>query len=459
MSWPRLSDTDVVRAFAEAMAQAGLPPPEHIKADGRLHRFPTNGHRADDAGYYILHLDGIPAGHFGCWRSGVARAWQAERGHGFTPAERKAYRARVAAMARERDAEAARRQAEARVRAATIWKAAEPEGGDHSYLVRKGVNPYGVRRYRGELVIGGMSCDGSLVVPARDGAGLIQTLQFIHAEERDGDNKRFLPGGVWKGHYFGIGKPNGTLCIAEGYATGASIHAATGQAVAIAFNAANLEPVARVLRNKFFEARLCLCADNDLHAEDRPNAGVDAARRAAAAVGGLVAVPELDGRQCDFNDLCRARGPAAVKEALGTAQAVSNDEAQPESGSEQAFDREVERLAELHPRRYERERADAAKQLKVRAAVLDKLVRAAQRKVEPAGMGTAITFDEPAPSPQPVDGASLLEALTESLHAHVKMSPAAADATALWVVHTHAHAQARISPAVSGRSGARACRR
>ena len=82
----------------------------------------------------------------------------------------------------------------------------------------------------------------------------------------------------------------------------------------------------------------------------------------------------------------------------------------------------------------------------MRASVLDKLVRAAQRKVEPAGMGTAITFDEPAPSPHPVDGATLLETLTGSLHAQVKMSPAAGDATALWVVHTHAHAQARISP-------------
>ena len=316
MSGTRPSDTEVVRAFAEAMAQAGLPPPEHIKADGRLHRFPTNGHRADDAGYYILHLDGMPAGYFGCWRSGVAQAWHAERGHAFTPAQRKAYRARVAAMARERDAEAARRQAEARVRAATIWKAAEPDCGDHPYLVRKGVNAYGVRRYRGELVIGGMSCDGALVVPARDGAGIIQTLQFLHGQERDGDNKRFLPGGVWKGHYFGIGKPNGTLCIAEGYATGASIHAATGQAVAIAFNAANLEPVARVLRNKFPEAKLLVCADNDLHEESRPNAGVDAARRAAEAVGGWVAVPELEGRPCDFNDLCRARGPAAVRAAL-----------------------------------------------------------------------------------------------------------------------------------------------
>jgi len=155
--------------------------------------------------------------------------------------------------------------------------------------------------------------------------------------------------------------------------------------------------------------------------------------------------------------LSDTEGVRAFAEATRIAQAVGNSEAQPESGSEQQFDREVDRLAGLHPRRYEGERADAAKRLKVRAAVLDKWVRAVQRKVEPAGMGAEITFDGPTPSPQPVDGATLLEALTRSLHAHLKMSKAAGDATALWVVHTHAHAQARISPILCSSSPEKRC--
>ena len=39
--------------------------------------------------------------------------------------------------------------------------------------------------------------------------------------------------------------------LAEGLATGSTLHAATGEAVAICFNCGNLEPVARALRDKF----------------------------------------------------------------------------------------------------------------------------------------------------------------------------------------------------------------
>jgi putative DNA primase/helicase len=75
----------------------------------------------------------------------------------------------------------------------------------------------------------------------------LHSLQFIGPE---GD-KRFLSGGRVSGCYLLIGKPDVTLCIAEGYATGASIHEAAGCAVAVAFNAGNLLPVARTLRRNF----------------------------------------------------------------------------------------------------------------------------------------------------------------------------------------------------------------
>ena len=46
------------------------------------------------------------------------------------------------------------------------------------------------------------------------------------------------------------------------------------------------------------------------------NAGIEKAREAAQAVGGVVAVPELDGKKCDFNDLHRQRGAGAVRAAI-----------------------------------------------------------------------------------------------------------------------------------------------
>jgi putative DNA primase/helicase len=108
---------------------------------------------------------------------------------------------------------------------------AAPATGEHPYLKRKRIAPHGLR----------VDTDGRLIVPVRDRKGDIQSLQFITG---DGVN-RFLPGGHVAGNYYAIGSPGETLCVAEGFATAATIHEATGQAVAVAFNAGNLEAVAR----------------------------------------------------------------------------------------------------------------------------------------------------------------------------------------------------------------------
>ncbi|WP_089724698.1 hypothetical protein [Candidatus Thiosymbion oneisti] len=79
--------SDAVSAFGDAIASAGLLAPETIEADGRLHRYPTDGKHGDDAGWYILHSDGIPAGAFGCWREGIGQTWRADIGRKLTDAE------------------------------------------------------------------------------------------------------------------------------------------------------------------------------------------------------------------------------------------------------------------------------------------------------------------------------------------------------------------------------------
>jgi len=182
-------------AFREAIRSAGLTPPEAIEPDGKLHRFSSNGRRGDDAGWYVLHGDGIPAGCFGDWRTDIKKSWRADLGRALTPTEEAAHQRKVDAMRRVRDAEETRRKAEATSKAAAIWDASGPAPDDHAYLIRKRIQVQGLRLYRGSLVVKGMPCDGSLIVPARDGSGAIHTLQFIHPEKRDGDNKRFLPGG------------------------------------------------------------------------------------------------------------------------------------------------------------------------------------------------------------------------------------------------------------------------
>jgi phage/plasmid primase-like uncharacterized protein len=70
--------TDPLDNYRIAIQAAGLTPPEVINADGRIHRFSTNGLRGDLAGWYLLRLEPVPNGVFGCWRSGLVQSWRAD---------------------------------------------------------------------------------------------------------------------------------------------------------------------------------------------------------------------------------------------------------------------------------------------------------------------------------------------------------------------------------------------
>ena len=295
---------EAVEQFHDAIQAAGLIPPDTIEADGKLRRFASNGKRNDDAGWYLLHGDGIPAGSFGDWRTGFTQTWRADIGRTLNYAEEAAHRTKIEAMRREREAEETLRKTEAQAKAAAIWKAATLASADHPYLIRKGIKANGAKLHKGALVI--PMCSDSK----------IHSLQFINT---DGD-KKFLTGGRVTGCYFSIGttKDAAALCIAEGFATGATIHETTGYPVAVAFNAGNLLAVTKAMREKFPALRLIVCADDDSQTEGNP--GLTKATEAARAMGGLLAKPDFgtdrpDGAT-DFNDLHQAQGLEAVKRAI-----------------------------------------------------------------------------------------------------------------------------------------------
>jgi len=199
--------------FRTAIEAAGLTPPDDLIANGKLRRFSSDGRRGDDAGWYVLYDDGIPAGTFGCWRHGFTQDWCSKTQADMTEAEQQAHKARMQQAKTLRDTEEAQRRAEVSKRAQEMWTRAQPAPTDHPYLATKGVQPHGLRM------------DGEkLLVPLRDTDGKTWSLQTIGPD----GGKRFLPGGRKRGCYFSIGKPDGVLVVCEGFATGASVHEATG---------------------------------------------------------------------------------------------------------------------------------------------------------------------------------------------------------------------------------------
>jgi putative DNA primase/helicase len=288
--------------FLVVIRAAGLTPPNQIEA-GRFHRFPGVGKRNGNTAGWCKLFDDERGGMYGDFSTGTVENWQAARAQPLSPVERMVLRDHVERARAEAEAEREKNHANARERAATLFAKARPADPKHPYLASKGIETHGAHQHGARLI-----------VPMRDTAGVLHSVQVIGAS---GD-KRFFPGGRMTGMYYAIGKPNGLLCISEGFATGSSINEATGHAVAVAFTAGNLDPVARALRAKYPDLRIVVCADDDYCTAGNP--GVTKAIEAAAAVDGLVALPDFgsdrpDGAT-DFNDLAQHLGTEAVARAI-----------------------------------------------------------------------------------------------------------------------------------------------
>ncbi|HDQ5285852.1 TPA: PriCT-2 domain-containing protein [Raoultella ornithinolytica] len=213
-------------------------------------------------------------------------------------------------------------RAKAAEQARTVWEAAtDIDGNEHPYLERKGVNAFGLRV--GRFWTDKRSIDDALLVPVRNVDGQITSLQaiFPNANPTLGRDRDYLPGGQKRGCFHVIGnKPTGAkpvIVVCEGYATGASIHMATGFCVVVAFDDGNLPTVARQLRQQFGSATIIIAADNDQWTEGNP--GVHFARQAASAASAILVVPKFDvlsDEPTDFNDMHALHGLEAVRHQI-----------------------------------------------------------------------------------------------------------------------------------------------
>jgi putative DNA primase/helicase len=422
--------------FRDAIRASLGVDPGVILLDGKVKRFATKADGRDEAGWYIGYSDGIPAGSFGCWRSGMTETWCARNLATLTPSEREANRRTMAEASRQREQERQKVQSEAAEKAARIWLHAEAANANHTYLTSKGITAHGVKKWR-----------DALVIPVRIG-GELTSLQFI---EGDG-SKRFLTGGVIAGGYFSIGKPKGIVIVCEGFATGATLHAITGHAVAIAFNAGNIEAVARAIRAKFPDSRIIIAADDDFRTDGNP--GVAKAREAASAVGGTVATPPFNRdageTATDWNDFQQARGDDATREAweaallppsidAGQAGEVSSRGLAPSD-----IQAEIARLATLDAVQYDLERKAAAKRLGIRDATLDTQVKKAREEQAVASMSGMFPVVEP--WPDAVDGAALLDDIRNTIGRFIICEPETKVAATLWIAFTWLIDAAQVAP-------------
>lgn len=318
---------------------------------GRMARCRVEGDR-EKRGWYMLHElqltggDLVLVGSFGVWHGADngAQKIALRKVDAITSEQREALKRRLVEDRKRVAAERARDAERAARRAASAWARYDPTG-ESEYLARKGVGAYGLR----------FTAGGAAVLPLLDTAGKMHGLQFLRtaaqAKERRRPTKEFWPVGVVKkGHFHLVGTPQHVVLVAEGYATAASLHMATGYPVAVAFDAGNLGPVAVALHKRHPRARILICADDDdfqkcrecdarlvlsLNVTDCPgcgkphrteNAGINNGSAAALSVNGAMVSPRFvdedarrnayldNGRKLtDFNDLHTLEGLHVVR--------------------------------------------------------------------------------------------------------------------------------------------------
>lgn len=316
--------------FRDAVVAAGLTPPKVIEADGKLRRFSSNGKPKDDSGWYVLHGGAVPAGTIGDHRTGLQQNWRADIGRELTPIENAAHRAKMEAMKLVRDAEEARRRADAAKKAATLWRAAAPVGQDHPYLARKQVRPVVTLREidasEAAAILGytpkssGEALAGRVLVAPVKISDALATCELIDGAGRKsaiyGGAKS---GGYWTAQSLPDDRTGLVLFISEGVATTLTVLEASGHASIAALSAGNLLAVAKTMRKRYPAALLVLVADL-VKATGEPD---HHAAQAAQAVGGRLLVPTFgDDRasgETDINDMAARLGLDEVRRIIKAA--------------------------------------------------------------------------------------------------------------------------------------------
>lgn len=289
----------------------GMIVPEPV-FDGSMQRCQHScSPEGDAAGWYWVESEPYLHGACGCWRCGARSNLSAAGSAALTDDQRRAAREKNAA----REAELERQHQEVSVRLTALRRTLEFATPDHPYLIAKGIEPCGA-----------LSHDGCLILMLVDTSGRIWSAEGIAPAPRPewgGRTKSFERGGKIQGCFFPIGPvvDSEKVLVTEGFATGATLHAATRLPVACSMSAGNIKPVVAALRAKNPAAVIIICADNDRHRPDNP--GVTKAEEAALAFAAEIAIPDFGDRPpapdaSDYNDLARIRGLDAVRASIAS---------------------------------------------------------------------------------------------------------------------------------------------
>lgn len=305
---------DYLQKFIDAMTDAGLAPSNSssIQAEDKLSSYHLAGDpRSSKKGYYRLAIDpDFAYGYFGDYRIGDTHPWHAKTERKLSREDRKAAEERMAANKAKQEREEQERYKAFAIEAQDFILFLE-EATSHPYLTAKKIKANGA-----------LQSGNDLIIPMSDHEQVwsYQTIQ------PDGTKLFFggKAGGRARGLWFKI--PGGdTICLTEGFATGASIHEATGHTVFVTFNAGNMVTCAKPIRAMYPDAKIIVCADNDHYKTDKDGnviqTGIKKGILAASDIDAYITYPDTmdlakGQEKTDFNDLHDMYGLKYVNERI-----------------------------------------------------------------------------------------------------------------------------------------------
>lgn len=276
--------------------------PSDICMDGKIHRFNGNSNKLRRKNeWYAAHiLDTHFYIIFGSWTDEDVKYYHdSYHKMNLSPEELK----RIKKLREEADEKTKREKEELYAlgakEAKRIWEEAKP-CESHPYLTKKKVSSYGLREYEGALIIPMYSAE----------TGELQSLQKIYPD----GSKPFLPNGRATRSFFMLGEGKEPF-IAEGYATGATVHELTGKPVVIAFSAGWCAGTALHLKKRHLIDSANLLQDLD-------EAGEKVAEQWKEFRLGEVFKPDFADKEplSDWNDLFNIHGAEFTKNQLKDSQ-------------------------------------------------------------------------------------------------------------------------------------------
>lgn len=316
MATPEQQKVDQFRSFIKDLCGTA---PAKITADGKWHRFRIEDTRSKSStpGAYLMHMDEHPVGLFMDWRK-EREKFRWTPGTEAGPVDRAEFRR----LAQESETKRKANYAKAATNALTFFQkeCVAINGASHPYLDRKKIASHGARQGSGKPF--GLKDEPCVIIPIRGSDNKALTLQAIRA---DGE-RRFWPGSTTEGGYTLIGRDDSqtTIVLCEGFATGATIHEATGWLVVVCLSASNMVRISRWAGHRWPGRAFVVAGDDDWHLllkeKPQPNEGLEAAIKAARNLGCSYIMPDMQGAVTnggdDFNDQAAEYGLGDVSQTF-----------------------------------------------------------------------------------------------------------------------------------------------